>query len=57
MSSDNVAARIGRSESPSSIYDTGDLSYEREEADALRRYVGEGSFVRQMPLLTAVRTI
>lgn len=37
--SDNVAIRIEQSESPSSMYDTGDLPYERQEADGtcLRR--------------------
>lgn len=34
--SDNVAIRIEQSESPSSMYDTGDLSYERQEADGTR---------------------
>lgn len=34
--SDNVAIRIEQSESPSSMYDTGDLPYERHEADGTR---------------------
>lgn len=54
--SDHVAIRIGRSRSPSSMYDTGDLPYEREEADGtrLRRMREQEHCRRKRPQMRSV---